>query len=117
MDVDDLAGGGLLERGAESFPQVPSVPAMLRACARGPVVDTLIQDYETLRHVEANMRWVAGRGVETLGDDATTAVVAELVEPGLAADALSLRIAEARGRIRTAYEAVVKAGSLSALDA
>jgi glutamate-ammonia-ligase adenylyltransferase len=104
MDVDYLAGGGLLERGAGALPALPSVPALLRACASGPRVDALVADYRALREVDA------------LAPDATPRV-AELVEPGLAADALIARLDAARGRIRAAYDAVVKAGSLDALDA
>jgi glutamate-ammonia-ligase adenylyltransferase len=115
MDVDFLAGGGLLERGSEHFPEVPSVPAMLRACASGASIDALIADYELLRRVEARMRWIAGRGVEVLADDAA-AVVAELVVPGDGVETLRQRIGAARERIRAAFAAVVAAGSLSALD-
>lgn len=115
MDVDFLAGGGLLERGTERFPGVPSVPAMLRACAGGPRIDALLDDYELLRRVEARMRWIAGRGVEVLADPAA-AVVAELVTPGEGVDTLRRLIGDARERIRAAFAAVVDAGSLDALD-
>ena len=116
MDVDFLAGGGLLERGAAALPALPSVPAMLRVCAGGPRVDALLGDYRTLRIVEARSRWLAGRAVDAL-DPAAAPQVAELVEPGLAAEALLERIDAARRRIRAAFDAVVKAGSLDALDA
>jgi hypothetical protein len=43
--------------------------------------------------------------------------LAELVEPGLDASGLAARIAAARREIRAAFDAVVKAGSLDALDA
>ena len=114
MDVDFLAGGGLLERGAARLPEVPSVPALLRACASGTRVDALIADYQTLRGVEARARWLAGRGVDTL-EAPTAPIVAELVEPGLDAADLSARIQAARVRIRAAFDAVVKSGSIDAL--
>jgi glutamate-ammonia-ligase adenylyltransferase len=118
MDVDFLAGGGLLERGAKEFPALPSVPAMLRACAKGPRIDSVLDDYHLLRVVEARMRWLAGRPVEILGtDEDTLCTVAELVEPGLDAPTLLERIEAARSRIRTAYDAVIEAGSLDAIAA
>jgi len=118
MDVDFLAGGGLLERGADELPDLPSVPAMLRACAKGPQVESLIDDYQLLRVVEARMRWLAGRPIEILEtDEATLPVVAELVEPGLVATTLLDRIEAARTRIRTTYDTVVGAGSLDAIAA
>jgi [glutamine synthetase] adenylyltransferase / [glutamine synthetase]-adenylyl-L-tyrosine phosphorylase len=116
MDVDFLAGGGLLERGAAALPALPSVPAMLRACAAGPRVDALLDDYRTLRVVEARSRWLAGRAVDSF-DPAAAAPLAELVEPGLSADALVGRVDAARRRIRASFDAVVKAGTLDALDA
>ena len=48
-----LAGGALLERGADRLPSPPSVEAMLRAAARGPRIDALLSDYAFLRRVEA----------------------------------------------------------------
>jgi glutamate-ammonia-ligase adenylyltransferase len=116
MDVDFLAGGGLLERGTPKLPEFPSVPAMLRACAAGPQVDTLLADYRLLRIVEARARWVAGRGVEAFSSDEAGPVVAELVEPGLGAGLLARRLESARGRVRSLYEAVVEADSLAALE-
>lgn len=117
MDVDFLAGGGLLERGSDRFPAVPDVPSMLRACVEGGAVEQLLDDYALLRRVEARMRWVAGRGIEVLGGDAAGDVVAELVEPGLAGDDLRARIEAARKRIRSAWDAVQEAGSIAALEA
>jgi glutamine synthetase adenylyltransferase len=117
MDVDFLAGGGLLERGTPDFPELPSVPAMLCACASGPKVRRLLAEYRFLRVVEARARWVAGRGVEAFAPDHAGALIAELVEPGLARDALTQRVVEAKQRIRALYETVIEAGSLSALDA
>jgi glutamine synthetase adenylyltransferase len=118
MDVDFLAGGGLLERGAAEYPSEPSVPAMLRACASGARVEAVLEDYELLRRVEARVRWVAGRPVEFLDeDDDDLAGLAELVEPGLGPGSLIERIEAARKRIREAYAAVIAANSLDALDA
>lgn len=118
MDVDFLAGGGLLERGAAQFPAEPSVPAMLRACASGPRVEAVLEDYQLLRRLEARARWVAGRPVESVRrDDETLAVVAELVEPGLTGEDLLERVSAARKRVRDAYAAVIAADSLDALDA
>lgn len=117
MDVDFLAGGGLLERGTTGFPSLPSVPAMLRACATGPRIEAVLSDYQLLRRVEARTRWVAGRPVENLpGDEPTRAVIAELVTPGLSGEALLEQIGAARERVRGAYAAVVEADSLDALD-
>jgi glutamate-ammonia-ligase adenylyltransferase len=116
MDVDFLAGGGLLERGARAVPALPSVAAMLRACAGGPRVEAILDAYRSLRITEARARWLAGRGVEVL-ELAGATVVAELVEPGLDAAGLAARIDAARRNIREAFDAVVKAGTLDALDA
>jgi glutamate-ammonia-ligase adenylyltransferase len=116
MDVDFLAGGGLLERGAHHFPAAPSVPAMLRACASGPRVDALLADYRLLRVVEARTRWVRGRGVEAFVPDASADLIAELVEPGLASAGLVARLEAARERIHGAWEAVVADRTLAALE-
>jgi glutamate-ammonia-ligase adenylyltransferase len=115
MDVDFLAGGGLLERGAERLPPLPGVPALLRACARGARVEALLADYHTLRSVEARARWLAGRGVDAL-DAQAVAPVAELVEPGLEAAGLASRLDAARTRIRAGFDDVVKAGTIEALE-
>jgi glutamate-ammonia-ligase adenylyltransferase len=117
MDVDFLAGGGLLERGTRDFPAEPSVPAMLRACASGERVEALLADYQLLREVEARARWIAGRPVESIGSgEETLPIVAELVEPGLSSVGLLERLTAARRRIRTAYAAVIDAESLDALE-
>ncbi|HVH17013.1 MAG TPA: hypothetical protein VNF72_01825 [Myxococcota bacterium] len=115
MDVDFLAGGGLLERGAAKLPPLPGVPALLHACARGAQVEALLGDYHTLRAVEARARWLAGRGVDVL-DAQAIGPVAELVEPGLDAAGLSARLDAARRRIRAGFDAVVKAGTIEALE-
>jgi glutamate-ammonia-ligase adenylyltransferase len=118
MDVDFLAGGGLLERGAGDFPAFPSVAAMLACTLPEARTRSLLADYGVLRVVEARARWVAGRPVEeipTAGE--TLAAIAELSEPGLAPGELLDWIRSARGRIRSAYQAVVAAGSISALPA
>ena len=62
------------------------------------------------------MRWVYDRSVETIdATDAQLSTAAELVEPGLSAAGLLERIAAARARIRSTYEAVVRAGTIRAL--
>jgi len=116
MDVEFLAGGGLLEVGTADFPALPSVRAMLESCARGARVETLLDDYLLLRITEARARWLAGRAIEILdtGDEQLPAL-AELVEPGLSGPALLERIAAARGRIRNTYEAVVESGAIGTL--
>jgi glutamate-ammonia-ligase adenylyltransferase len=117
MDVDFLAGGGLLEGRAASPPALPSVEAMLRAAVRGPRVEALLRDYRFLRVIEARARWVAGRSVEKLDAEGPgLAVVAELVEPGLAPTVLLERIAAARGRVRAAYDSVVSAHTIAVLE-
>lgn len=118
MDVDFLASGAMLERG-ESLPEgvLPSVPAMLGACAAGPRLAVLLGDYALLRLVEARARWVVGRAVERIplrGDSAQ--LIAELVEPGLAPAGLGERLADARGRIRAAFDAVTRADTIAALS-
>jgi glutamine synthetase adenylyltransferase len=115
MDVDFLAGGGLLERSARRFPPLPGVAAMLRACASGPRIEGLLDDYRLLRLVEARARWIAGRGIEAV-DANVLPLVAELVEPGLDAHALRDRLVDGRARIRAAWDDVVAADSLRALE-
>ena len=66
MDVDFLAGGGLLERGARDFPAFPSVAAMLACTLPEERTRALLADYGALRVVEARARWVAGRPVEEI---------------------------------------------------
>jgi glutamate-ammonia-ligase adenylyltransferase len=118
MDVDFLAGGGLIERGTEAYPALPSVRAMLRACVAGDRVDALLRDYRLLRIVEARARWIAGRAVAALdADGGELPLCAELVEPGLTPAALLERVREARRRTRDAFDAVVAANSISALEA
>ena len=117
MDVDFLAGGGLIERGTDSYPALPSVRAMLRACVAGSRVDALLQDYRLLRIVEARARWIAGRAVEALeADGDELPLIAELVEPGLGAADLLERIQVARHRTRAVFDEVVEADSITALE-
>jgi glutamate-ammonia-ligase adenylyltransferase len=118
MDVDFLAGGALLERGARDFPALPSIPAMLACGVRGPRVDALVEDYRFLRLLEARTRWIAGRGVEELASAGEAlAEVAELVAPTLAPEALLGRVAAVRERVRGAYDEVIAAGTVAALEA
>lgn len=118
MDIDFLASGGLLERG-ELLPEdvLPSVPAMLEACASGPRLTRLLEDYSLLRVVEARARWVVGRAVERIplaGESAP--LIAELVEPGLSPDGLASRLDAARDRVRAAFDAVIEADTIAALS-
>ena len=115
MDVDFLAGGGLLERGAKRFPALPSIAALLRACAAGPRIDALLTDYRGLRIVESRARWLAGRAVDALDAEAAGAV-AELVQPGLEGGGLLESLRAACARVRAAFDAVVDADTLSALE-
>lgn len=116
MDVDFLAGGGLLERGAREFPRFPSVTAMLACALPEASTRALRADYALLRRLEARARWVAGKPVEELatGGEALAAI-AELTQPGLAPQALLDSLSAARRRIRGAYGSVVAAGTIEAL--
>ena len=118
MDVDFLAKGALLERGASlGALEMPAIPAMLAQTAKGPTVAALLEDYRFLRLLEARARWVAGRPVEVLDADSDLlAIVAELVEPGLDGARLLERTALARARVATACARVLEAGSISALE-
>jgi glutamate-ammonia-ligase adenylyltransferase len=117
MDMDFLAGGGVLECGADAVPGLPSVPAMLRAVANGERVEVLLSDYLSLRIVEARSRWFRSRSIEELETDSESlGIVAELVEPGLAPSALVERIASIRERVRSAYDAVISAGTIRAIS-
>jgi [glutamine synthetase] adenylyltransferase / [glutamine synthetase]-adenylyl-L-tyrosine phosphorylase len=113
MDVDFVAGGGLLERGTRAFPELPSVRAMLAAAGAADAADALLADYQRLRRVEACARWAAGRSVERLPDE--LAVVAELFQPGSGPETVRDEVAAARRRIRAAYDRVVESGSIAAL--
>ena len=115
MDVDFVAGGGILERGARTYPDPPSVAAMLAAVGGAKFGAALLVDYHWLRRVEACARWAAGRSVERLPSE--LAVIAELVEPGLDAEALHEQVVAARKRIRAAYDRVLARDSIAALDA
>jgi glutamine synthetase adenylyltransferase len=116
MDVDFLAGGGLLEAAPSERPALPSVPALLRAAVQGPAVESLLEDYAFLRRVEAAARWWAGRPVEVLSTEALSAA-AELTQPGLGAGDLRTRLRAACRRIRSAWSRVVDAGTIRALEA
>jgi hypothetical protein len=90
---------------------------MLRAAVRGGRVEQVLEDYRSLRLVEARARLAAGRGIESLQrSDPGLPAVAELVEPGLGPAGLVGRIAGARARVRAAWEAVVEAGSVAVLE-
>lgn len=113
MDVDFVAGGGLLERGARRYPDPPSVAAMLAATGGAKSSAALLADYHWLRRVEACARWVAGRSVERLPHE--LAPVAELVESGLGPEDLREQVAAARRRIRASYDRVVARESIATL--
>jgi len=117
MDADFVAGGAVLERGAGAQPESPSVPAMLaRAASPSPVVEQLLDDYASLRRLEARCRWLRSRATEQLDtDDESLALSADLFEPGLAAAALLERVAGIRQRVRGAWDAVIAAESIEAL--
>ncbi len=118
MDVDFLAGGGLLERGTRDFPEFPSVAAMLACTLPEAQTRSLLAAYGLLRSVEARARWVAGRPVEEIpAEGEGLAAIAELTQPGLAPAELLERIRAARRRIRAAYQAVVAAEAIAALPA
>jgi glutamate-ammonia-ligase adenylyltransferase len=116
MDIDFLAGGGLIERGAAALPELPSTPAMLAASCSSQGLETLLEGYRTLRVVEARNRWVQSRAAESL---ATTGealpVIAELVETGTTGPELLTRLAALRRRIRTSYERVIDQGTIAAV--
>jgi len=117
MDVDFLAGGGLLERHPASLPELLAVPAMLRAAVQSRQVEELLAEYALLRRVEANARWMAGRAVEAQATrpDALAAA-AELAGPGFTGPELRKRLDQARERIRKAYDRVIASGTITALE-
>ena len=49
MDVDFLAEGGLLERGAERFPPLPAIPALLRDRVPYAVILVSLDDFPQIR--------------------------------------------------------------------
>ena len=118
IDVDFLAAGGQLERGADrGAPTLPSVPVMLAGAAAGPEVEAVLEAYRSLRVVEARARWVAGRATDVLPtEEEPLAVVAELVESGLGSVELLERTHAARKRVREALERVLAAGTVGALE-
>jgi [glutamine synthetase] adenylyltransferase / [glutamine synthetase]-adenylyl-L-tyrosine phosphorylase len=114
MDVEFLAAGALLERGAVQL--LPAVPALLRAHVSGPRVEQLLESYALLRRVESRSRWLAGRAIEMLalsGEHAEQ--VADLVLPGTTAEALAHELQRACTRIRAVYRGVIDAGTIEAL--
>ncbi len=116
MDLDFLAGGGLIERGASALPELPSTPAMLAASCDGQGLETLLDGYRTLRIVEARNRWVHSRAAESLvttGD--SLPVIAELVETGTTGAELLTRLADVRRHVRTSYERVIEQGTIAAV--
>ena len=117
MDVDFLAAGAQLERGASGpRPDLPAIPELLGSVASGDGLARVLDGYRLLRRIEACARWVAGRPLEVLETSGgTLAVVAELVEPGLTGQELLERLEAARTAIRDACERVLAAGTIAAL--
>jgi glutamine synthetase adenylyltransferase len=84
---------------------------------KGERVEALLSDYLTLRVVEARTRWLSAHSIEGLATDSESlGVVAELVEPGLAATALLERIESLQERVRAAYDAVISTGTIRAIS-
>jgi glutamine synthetase adenylyltransferase len=117
MDVEFLGTGALLEVGAGRLEGArPAIAAMLRAAAPGARTERLLEDYRLLRRLEARTRWLAGRPVEFLRREPDTLdAVADLLEPGLEAQAMLERVAAARSAIDAAFAAVTAAGTIRAL--
>jgi glutamate-ammonia-ligase adenylyltransferase len=117
MEVDFLANGTILERGASAHPgPLPSIPAMLSAAGRGPRLNALQSAYRFLRRVQARARWAADRAVEDIpSDPASLAVLADLFEPGLEPSAFLERVEETCARNRDAYAKVIEAGTIDVL--
>lgn len=117
MDVDFLAAGGRLERGAATpAPALPSNSGLLRSVVSGPRVEAVLSAYDFLRRVEARNRWVSGRAVESFdpgGEGAPLVVALTAPEDGVAA--LMERIAETRALVRAAFRAVVHSGTIGVL--
>jgi glutamate-ammonia-ligase adenylyltransferase len=119
MEVEFMATGGLLEKGADRVADsLPSISGMLRGCSPSARVERVLASYRFLREVEAYTRWLAGRAVDVLRDERETlGVVADLVEPGLDPPGLASRLEQARGQVRDAWESVVAAETIDALAA
>jgi glutamate-ammonia-ligase adenylyltransferase len=117
MDVDFLAAGSNLERGADGGrPAFPGNAALLRAAQPGPVTEGLLAAYGSLRRVEACARWVLGRPAETLEPESESFRWLEaLAAPGEPPGTLRGRVADARREIRAGFDAVVSARSIEAL--
>jgi glutamate-ammonia-ligase adenylyltransferase len=117
MDVDFLGAGAVLERGAQRKPpDVPSNPALLRSMAEGEGVEALLAAYTELRRIEAAARWVSGRAIEALEPGAETfAFIAAVVDAARPRELLE-RVHRTRGQIRHAFSAVVREGSIAALE-
>jgi glutamate-ammonia-ligase adenylyltransferase len=118
MDVEFLACGALLERGASGAPFPPSIPAMLRAVTRGAATEALLERYAFLRELEARVRWATDRP-ETCLDPRSEAF--EVVGALLALDdpALNLleRLESTRREVAAAVERVLSLGSIRGLGA
>jgi glutamate-ammonia-ligase adenylyltransferase len=118
MDVDFLAAGATLERGAQApIPALPSNPSLLRAMAPGPATEKLLEAYACLRRVEGCARWVLGRATDVIEPETESfESIAALALPGGAAADLATHVAEARRAIRSAFRAVIEGGTIAALQ-
>lgn len=116
MDVDFLAAGGWLERGAGRAPlDAPGNAALLRALVPGPEVESVLAATDALRVVEARARLVAGRALEAIEP---TGDAGELTAALLGWDgrgALVAHVEAQRNLIRAAWRRVISAGSIAAL--
>ncbi|HKE13160.1 MAG TPA: hypothetical protein VKE73_16460 [Myxococcota bacterium] len=119
MDVDFLAAGAPLERGAAArLPEIPSNPALLCSTIPAPSLEGLLGAYRELRRIEAIARWVSGRAIEVFDPKSEAfALCAELADSSDGVDGLRARIEASRATIRAAFHAVLKRGSIDALSA
>jgi glutamate-ammonia-ligase adenylyltransferase len=117
MDVDFLAAGGWLVRGAgRPSPAAPGNAALLRALVPGLSLEQLLEAYDALRVVEARARLVTGRALEAIEatGEAGPLTAALLGLPDR--EALAAHVEAWRSRVRDAWRRVVAARSIVALD-
>ena len=117
MDVDFLAAGAQLERGAGHPPVAfPSAARLLGQVSEAAAVDPLLAAHRLLRVIEARARWVAAGPVEVLARDPDAlALTADLVEPGLGPGELVEQLDQARTVVGAAIDRVIDADSIEAL--
>jgi glutamate-ammonia-ligase adenylyltransferase len=116
MDAEFLAQGAALELGLDrAQTPLPTVPLLLRAVG-GEAAEKPIEAYLRLRKVESRARWIFRRPIEQLDrQDARFPEIAELCEPGWTPEMLEHQVADARTTLRTAFTAVIDAGTARAL--